>query len=311
MTFTLAHLSDVHLGPLPRPPIRHWNLKRLLGYLNWHRSRKGVHLASTLARLAHDLAVQRPDHIAVTGDLVNIGLPAEYVAAEAWLHRLGDPARVTVVPGNHDIYTRLRGDAGVDRWRAFMSANAAGAAFGGNQPQAFPFVRRIGRVALIGLNSAVPTPPFRASGRLGEAQLARLGPILDRLGAADAIRVILIHHPPLPGQASNAKALQDAAALEAILTHHGAELVLHGHNHLSMLSVRRWSAGTIPVVGVPSASLGRSHKAEPLARYHLFRIEPGGTIEQVSRGLTQPDGPVVEIERRMLSGPCAHTARTH
>ena len=34
-----------------------------------------------------------PDHIAVTGDLVNLSLPAEYAPARAWLDALGSPAR--------------------------------------------------------------------------------------------------------------------------------------------------------------------------------------------------------------------------
>ncbi len=40
---TLAHLSDVHLSPLPGLPPRHWTVKRVLGYLNWHTRRKHVH----------------------------------------------------------------------------------------------------------------------------------------------------------------------------------------------------------------------------------------------------------------------------
>ena len=51
----------------------------------------------------------------------------------------------------------------------------------------FPFVRRRGPLALIGLSTAVPTPPFMATGRLGEAQLARLGETLVALAAREAV----------------------------------------------------------------------------------------------------------------------------
>src|SRR5262245_39982 len=105
--FTLAHISDVHLGPLPLPGVTDCNLKRLSGYLNWHRNRKHLHLRPVLDSIVADLLAQRPDHIAVTGDLVNIGLPSEHLAALDWLATLGPPDRVSVVPGNHDIYTRL------------------------------------------------------------------------------------------------------------------------------------------------------------------------------------------------------------
>ena len=298
--FTLAHLSDVHLGPLPRFPAKYWNAKRVLGYLNWHRARKARHQRSTLDRLVADLLAQNPDHIAVTGDLVNIGLPAEYEAAARWLTELGSADRVTVVPGNHDIYTHLADDPGHERWRPSMQSNEGGRDAAGSG--GFPFVRRYGPIALIGLNSAVPTRPFHAGGRLGTEQRERVEAILGQLGADGVLRVVLIHHPPLPGQATPQKALQDAAELEGLLKATGAELVLHGHNHRSMHETRRHASGDVHVIGVPSASLGQPHKGEHLARYHLFRLPKDGSgIEMVARGLLEPGGPVVEIERRRLS----------
>ena len=142
-----------------------------------------------------------------------------------------------------------------------MTSDAQGAAHAGHG-EAFPFVRMLGPVALIGVNSAVPTPPLVASGRLGAEQLARLAAVLERLGGAGVFRLVLIHHPPLPGQAKRYRDLEDAADLEAVLARHGAELVIHGHNHHNMLAWCATSAGgKVPVVGAPSASLGRPHKA--------------------------------------------------
>ena len=37
--FRLAHLSDVHLGPLPDVSYRQLASKRITGYLTWHRNR--------------------------------------------------------------------------------------------------------------------------------------------------------------------------------------------------------------------------------------------------------------------------------
>jgi hypothetical protein len=116
---------------------------------------------------------------------------------------------------------------------------------------------------------------------------------------------VLIHHPPLPGQAKRYRGLEDAAALEAVLARHGAELVIHGHNHHNMLAWCATSAGgKVPVVGAPSAALAHPYKREPLARYNLYRIAgPPWTIELVGRGLERPGGPVVELERRSLVLP--------
>jgi 3',5'-cyclic AMP phosphodiesterase CpdA len=302
MPLVLAHLSDLHLGPVEGFALRHWNVKRGLGYANWMGRRRRVHRPQVVAKLLEDLYSQHADHIVVTGDLVNIGLPSEYENALAWLATLGPPDRVTVVPGNHDIYVRLKSDPGVRRWQAYMSESPPRA--DGGASLHFPFVRRLGAVALIGLCSAVPTPPFVAAGRVGERQLAALGPLLDGLHREGLIRVILIHHPPLPEQASPRRGLTDAAALADVLERHGAELVLHGHNHLDMLTARSWRDGHIPVVGVASASVARRHKREPLGRYNLIRIggDRGATrIELIGRGLREAGGPVVEVERRMLA----------
>ena len=54
---TIAHLTDVHLGPIAGFSPRHWNAKRLLGYLNWLRSRRTAYrrdvLSRTLGMLRH------------------------------------------------------------------------------------------------------------------------------------------------------------------------------------------------------------------------------------------------------------------
>ncbi|KAB2910982.1 MAG: metallophosphoesterase [Hyphomicrobiaceae bacterium] len=298
---TVAHLTDVHLGPIAGFGPRYWNLKRLAGYINWRRHRRGAYQKSVLDRIVADMQAQAPAHVVVTGDLANIGLPQEHINALGWLRSIGDPDNVTVVPGNHDIYSRVGADPGTHRWAQYMSSCAEGAAYCGGGAD-FPFVRLQGRVALIGVNSAVPTPPLIAWGRVGRDQLSRLAGILDRLGSEGIFRFVLIHHPPLPGQADTARGLRDARALEAVLARHGAELVSHGHNHEDTLVWCRTAGASVPVVGAASGSLGRHYKSEPLARYNLYRIDgPPWRIELVGRGLAEPGGPVVELERRILA----------
>lgn len=315
-TFTLAHLSDIHLGPLAPLGLRHFNTKRLLGYLNWHRNRKHAHAGATLEAIVQDMLAAEPDHVAVSGDLVNIGLPAEYQGALAWLEGLGPPERISVVPGNHDIYVRLRRDPGVQRWARYMRSNAAGASLmaaagleagesDGRIDAAFPYVRRFGTIAVVGLNTAVPTRPFIAAGRLGTAQIDRAGRLLTHLGEARLVRIVMLHHPPLPGQASRTHGLADATELSVMLERVGAELVIHGHKHRNMLAWRMHPKGPVPVIGVPSASMNRPREHEALARYNLYRITPAtsaapAAIEMIGRGLTEPGGPVVEVERRSI-----------
>lgn len=304
----LAHLSDVHLGPIRGFTPRYWNAKRLTGFVNWVRKRRHGHSRDVADKLVADALRHTPDHIAVTGDLANIGLPQEHIDALAWLSSVGAPHAVTVIPGNHDIYSRIGRDIGTARWSGYMTSSVpTGVLQAGGPGEPFPFVRRLGRLAIIGINSAVPTPPFAAWGRVGEPQCRALAKALHDLGREGLVRVVLIHHPPLVGQAGIMRGLRDADEVERVLVAEGAELVLHGHNHRNVLAIRATSAGgRMAVIGVPSASLRHQHGVEPAARYNLLNIavgraRHGAEIEMIGRGLAEPDGPVVEIERRKLA----------
>src|SRR5690349_18681214 len=121
--FTLAHLSDPHLVPLPQARPGELASKRLIGYLHWHRKRGRLYRPEMLADLVAAVHAARPDHIAVTGDLVNIALPAEIALARAWLEGLGDPEHVSLVPGNHDAYVRGAMAALGRQWRDFMAGD--------------------------------------------------------------------------------------------------------------------------------------------------------------------------------------------
>ena len=228
--FRLAHLSDVHLSPLAGARWRALANKRLVGYINWTRNRHKVHRRDKLDMLLHDIGLHAPDHIAVTGDLVNLGLPEEFIAAMNWLQDLGTPDYVSVVPGNHDAYVKLRNDPGFERWRPYMVSNEGGRAYAG-EGAGFPYMKRYGDVALIGLSSAVPTMPFIASGKLGAAQIKCADQILEKTAGDGLCRVVLIHHPPLNGRSNWYHGLSDAKAFGNALASRGAELVLHGHWH--------------------------------------------------------------------------------
>lgn len=301
--FTIAQFTDVHLSRMPSFPMRYWNLKRLLGFANWHRGRKSFHSHEIVARLVADLKThpQVFDHIVVTGDLVNIGLPEEYDRARQWLDALGSPDDVTVIPGNHDIYVDMPEAEGVGKWRDYMQPIPAQ---GQSGPFAFPFVRTFGNVALVCCNSAEPTPPFVAAGQLGAEQRGRLRAQLVELGALGKVRIVLIHHPPLPGLASSSRGLKDAEALQAVLEEVGAELVLYGHNHRNLLSEIscRTSANAIPVVGLASSSAARAHNREDLACYNLIDVTIEGDrvkIKVQRRGMTSQGALTVEPDSRI------------
>jgi 3',5'-cyclic AMP phosphodiesterase CpdA len=266
--FTLAHLSDPHLPPLPKPSLAELAGKRALGYLNWTRNRHKYHRREVLDLLVSDLRAQVPDHIAVTGDLVNLALEAEFAPAQAWLESVGPPDQVTAIPGNHDAYVRATSHLFAERFVSYLEGDGSLP----GQP-IFPAVRRRGPLALISLSSAVPTPPLMATGTLGQDQLTALERLLTELATSDAFRVLLVHHPLR--SSSRMKRLTDAEELIALLARHGVELVLHGHDHVHSTIWIDGPERKIPVIGVPSAS-SVAHGHTPAAAYNLFAIRRDG-----------------------------------
>jgi 3',5'-cyclic AMP phosphodiesterase CpdA len=251
-----------------------------------------------LARIVSDLKAQFPDHVAVTGDLVNIALPAEFPPARAFLESLGSPRDVTLVPGNHDAYVRSAARDPELHWGDYMRGDEDA-----EGRQLFPFVRRRGKLALIGLSSAVPTPPFMATGRLGAEQLTRLAEVLDRCAGERLFRVVLIHHPAVSKPGRHFKRLVDGPKFRAVLARHGAELVIHGHDHERALIHLDGPKRRIPVVGVPSASEAPPGEHDP-AGYNLYRIEDGGSgwcCVAIARGLSRDSKSIAEIERTVLT----------
>ncbi len=235
VAFTLAHLSDPHLPPLPAPRLAELAGKRALGYLNWMRNRRKVHRREVLDALVSDVLTQTPDHIAITGDLVNLALEAEFAPSLRWLKSVGAPDRVTVIPGNHDAYVRATRHRFAEAWGDYLNGDDAADGAG------FPSLRRRGPLALISLSSAVPTPPLMATGWLGRSQLDALERMLTRLSAEQAFRVLLVHHP-LRSEL-RAKRLTDLKELLALLRRHGVELILHGHDHVAFHDLDRRAGG--------------------------------------------------------------------
>jgi 3',5'-cyclic AMP phosphodiesterase CpdA len=293
--FVLAHISDPHLAPLPVPRLAELASKRVLGFISWQCNRRRTLRRDVVDALTRDLTSQAPDHVAVTGDLVNIALGQEFANAQKWLQRLGPAQEISLVPGNHDAYVRSAEDKPALYWGDYMRGDDAAAS-------AFPYVRRRGRIALIGLSTAVATPLLMATGRLGADQLGRCSTVLAKLKDEGCFRVMLIHHPPAGSRAAH-KRLVDAEAFGQVLRRQGAELVLHGHDHRASLAWLEGREGRVPVVGVPAASaVARGHHVP--AAYNLYRIAENGdgwTCEAISRGYPTGGDAIVELRRQMLT----------
>ncbi len=275
--FTLAQLSDPHLSSLHTINVRDFLNKRILGYISWRLHRRAEHSGKILSALHRDLSETRPAHIVVTGDLTHVGLPREFREARDWLHRLGSPSEVTLIPGNHDAYVTTAWDDTFALWAPYMASD-----FMSRDGEAvhdshgiFPSLRVRGHVALIGLCTARPSAPFLAVGTLGRDQLNSLDQVLEETGRRNLFRIVLMHHPPSEDTVAWRKRLTDGAALRSVLARRGAELVLHGHTHRTSMAEIRTPTSSIPAIGIPSAS-AQGRKPGRRARYHVYRITRAG-----------------------------------
>lgn len=270
--FRLAHLSDIHLGPLPDVTYRDLASKRVTGYINWQRNRRKKLDDTILNSLVQHLKGQEPDHIALTGDLVNLALDGEIEMARRWLEQTGSPEALSVVPGNHDAYVPGALDRACRAWGPWMRGDTE------HDPvdsRGFPYCRKRGQVALIGVSSARATAPFMANGFFRRKQAEQLEQMLAETGAEGLFRVILIHHPPVRLAAVPLHRLQGISLFQKTVRKCGVEMVLHGHTHLPTINwIKQPSAVPAPVVGVAAAGQEPGGRRPP-ARYNLFEI--GGT----------------------------------
>jgi 3',5'-cyclic AMP phosphodiesterase CpdA len=139
-----------------------------------------------------------------------------------------------------------------------------------------------------------------ATGLIGDQQLARFAQALEQTNGL--FRVVLIHHPPESPPSRHLRRLVDGAEFRRVLAAHGADLVLHGHDHCRAIL---WLDGLdkkIPAVGAPSASARTAHRHENAGGYNLFQIATEGKAwrcEMVARE-RRGDGSIGEVGRQVL-----------
>src|SRR5689334_18734421 len=166
----IAHISDLHVLALDGAvPFRLLN-KRATGYANLKLKRNHQHKSELVRAIADHLSGASIDHLVITGDVSNLALESEFAAVREILDGLGlPPSAISIVPGNHDVYTR--GAARDQRFYRFFESYLAS-----DLPQhrvshaggMFPVVKLRGPAAFIGLSTALPRLPFVAAGRLGD-----------------------------------------------------------------------------------------------------------------------------------------------
>jgi 3',5'-cyclic AMP phosphodiesterase CpdA len=274
MPLRFLHCSDIHLLSLRGVGAHRFFNKRLTGGVNLMLKRGKHHDEALFDRLVERAREHEVDRVVITGDLSNLALEQEFEHIVAKLDAIGIP--VTVIPGNHDAYTR--GSVRQRRFEQMFARFMDGERLGGDPDHFYPFVQRFGEVALIGVSTAHASLPLYAVGTVGERQLERLDRMLEALGREDLTRVVLIHHPVMPGVSKRRHDLVDLRAFGEVVARRGAELILHGHEHKAIAGTIPGLEAPVPVHGISSATNLSRHEGREAA-FSIYQVE-GRTIER-------------------------------
>ena len=213
----------------------------------------------------------------VTGDLTNLSLRPEFELARAILDGIPlGSEQVTVIPGNHDVYT-----LGALQQKLFRQLFAPYASSDGEPAVEFPLVRVRGEVAIVGLSTALPSPPPLADGWLGAAQLDALddGARVARRQVPRRWRCTIRRTPTATRSCAGCATV---GALQQVLARRGCELILHGHEHRDLRVTLPGRDGPIPVIGVGSGTYD-DVRADRRARYNVYTIEGGRLVSVETR----------------------------
>jgi 3',5'-cyclic AMP phosphodiesterase CpdA len=286
----IAHLSDLHVLALHGVAPHRFVSKRALGLANLLLHRRNEYRVSVAEAAVQDVKGQGVDHVVVTGDLTNLSLEAELASARQLLQGFGRPAaEVSVIPGNHDVYTHGAERAG--RFEHFLAEHLRGDGQTGPVPggqAAYPYLRLRGPVAIIGLSTAVATPPLMATGRLGMAQLTLLADLLGRPEVMERFVLVLLHHPPVPGVADGPlRRLDDAAAFRGVILQRRVDLILYGHEHFAHRRSLPTLRGDTPCICAGSTSRVSAGRGK-MGRYNIYDVDPGG-LRRIETRVYDPD----------------------
>lgn len=258
--FTIAHISDIHL-PLETIKFSKMSLfnKRFLSFLSWKKRRFSLQ-KQILDIIINDITHHAPDLLLISGDLTNLALPEEFRQAAEWLHHL--PFKnINVIPGNHDTLVHTQWYNSHALWTPWTKAYRF---------KDYPILTRYGSIAIIGVNTAIPTLPFFANGQIGKNQLERLQCVLRQTKKEKLFRIVVLHHPVVSGIVSERKALKDRKYLQQILRNEGVEMILYGHVHKTI--TQKFPETDIPMLGISSAS-SNSNRPRHQAAWRKIEIE--------------------------------------
>jgi 3',5'-cyclic AMP phosphodiesterase CpdA len=261
-------MSDLHLADRSRYP-RH-------GFAPRDCDRHSAKLARGLLDALLEVGV---DHLVVTGDLTLSGEPREFERATELLRPFAEARKLTVVPGNHDLWSENSVDAG--RFLRALGPDGLGMK---QAAPSYPHLVPLGDdAALLALDSArYGDDPWTTPGRLGSEQLRSAWAMVREQGKAGRATILAFHHHvvlPLERVSSDAHVsrmpLADADQVVRLVAELPVAAVLHGHRHTAFRVDLPGANGPTPVLCAGSASRVTD---EPVrrARAYIYELDRTG-----------------------------------
>ena len=239
----------------------------------------GLEDRAALAWAKACIAAERPDAVAITGDLTMRARSREFAAACAWINALEAP--VTVEVGNHDLpYFNL-----VERfcqpYRRFRAIS--------------DLIER--EIDLAGLAIVPLKTTARAQWRLNwskgwvtRAALARTLAAIDALPPGTRV-LVTAHHPLVEVGTSGTALTRGGNRALAALASRRVLAVLTGHVHDAFDLMRDTPAGPIRMIG--AGTLSQRIRSTPPS-FNELRLA-GGALEVTVRNLEQVPTPAMQI----------------
>lgn len=255
----IAHLSDVHILDA-RADTRQASYRFATKFLSMGRS---VDPTLRRRRLSRALALAKANgaqHFVISGDLTEVGESAEFEQFSEVLHEARLPAEsVTLVPGNHDAYTRA------DAWRRALDGPLA--PFSPGSAAAAGKVVDRGAVAFLPIDTTCFQSIASSSGIFTRSMVEAVERRVNDPALRDKALVLVAHHPPFHPHALAIvrwmDGLRGAAEVLELLARQPRLQLLHGHLHRVFDRILATSSARARAAGLRLIAKTDGHGGEP------------------------------------------------
>jgi 3',5'-cyclic AMP phosphodiesterase CpdA len=220
----IAHLTDPHLLE-PGCRKRSASDWARINFLSILRPLDPLERRNRFARALAAARAARPDHLVITGDLTEDGTAEQFETLAEVLSESRIPADgVTLVPGNHDVYSDANG------WEKALAGPLQAYASTSNDAA----VVALRGAAVVPMWTAFGQPYVRSAGKIDPDKVDEVARLVKDRRFSGAPIVLAQHHPPHPHWLPLVHwidGLQGHGPLMRLIESQPQLFVVHGHSH--------------------------------------------------------------------------------